>query len=79
VGAKIIKTKDAAVLGNAMNAVKNSIGLYIGSSLYNYRDIYNGKETTNYIYYQDPFGSDVSLDNFTQNNLSGYENFASAG
>lgn len=76
---KVVKTRDATVLSTSLQNVENAIILHVVSGLYGYRDIFDGKQTTHYIYYQDPFSSDTTTDIFTQSNLNGFENFKDDG
>jgi|GEM_PF-1384515 len=40
------------------------------------REISDGKNYTYFIYYNDPFSSNLQLDSFSQEYLNSYENFS---
>jgi hypothetical protein len=72
--AKIIKTKDKNFSTQALQTVKNAMILFVPSSMYSFRDIFDGKESSTYIYYNDPFTNNFSLDTFSSDSSEAYEN-----
>ena len=68
----ISTSRDEALYNTKIDNVWNSILLLLKSSSYLTKDSLENK----IIYYNDPFGSNSSLDSFSKSNFSWYENFA---
>jgi hypothetical protein len=69
------KTKNQNLVPNYKQSLKNSIIFFLHSDLYSAREIFDGKNYTYFIYYNDPFSTDLQLDPFSQEYLNSYENF----
>jgi len=73
VWSKIKITRDTTILNNLLK-LNNYIIIYIPSSSYASRKLFTSINATN-IYYIDPFSSSYTLNSFSRNNISWYENF----
>lgn len=79
IDAKVAKTRDATLLENYKSSLKNSIIFFLNSNLYSLREIYDGSEYNYFLHYIDPFDGDLTLDSFSNNSKTIYENFYKEG
>lgn len=75
VDSEINITRDKVAYDNKIKTAKNSILVYIESSFYGSYTSWKWENETLVIYYNDPFWSETSLNTFSKDNLSSYENF----
>lgn len=68
-------TRDKVVFDNKLKNLTNSVLVYIDSSFYWSYSNWKWDNESLIIYYNDPFSSDKSLNTFSKDNLSSYENF----
>ncbi len=73
---QVAKLKDNSLVSSYKNSLKNGIIFVIYSNLYSIREISNWKDISYFIYYNDPFANNFTLDTFSSDNLSSYENFS---
>ncbi len=76
VDANINVSRDQNKFENKIKNLKNSILVLLSTNSYQTRDSYNWDQSSKIIYYNDPFSTKYSLNNFTKNNSFWYENFA---
>lgn len=66
-------TRDTTLLDAKLATLENTIILHISSNQYSTRLKDDGQNSSLSVYYQDPFASRYSLDEFHNNDISGIE------